>query len=118
MVTLQAVLDQNLSTIKTFIQLMLDNVAKEVKKVKSEKFELRRSLECKAAYNQLWSNAVQNNWISDRVRQLEDKARCKNLRISGINENRIENYERTQLKDVGYTDTFYGGKFKYISVYL
>ena len=27
-------------------------------------------------------------------------------------------FKEITIKDVGYTDTFYGGKFKYISVYL
>ena len=43
--SIKCILDLNLSSVKTFVQLMFDSVRSEVKELRDENLELRKSLE-------------------------------------------------------------------------
>ena len=117
---LKFVLDQNLNTKKTFVQMLFDNIKKETEALKQENVDLRSSLEfsqkdisdlkteCSRLKGLLTnvnngSNSSQSpcyslDQVSERVRVLEDSARGKNIRIIGLEELKDENSEQTQHK--------------------
>ena len=109
--TLKLLLDQNLSTIKSFVELITSKQEREINSLRQENSELQRSLEftqsevssLKTEISELKNSMVANNSqntqeISERVRTLEDRARVKNIRICGLTENEDENTEQTQNK--------------------
>ena len=109
--TLKLLLDQNLSTIKSFVELITSKQEREISSLRQENIELQRSLEftqsevssLKTEISELKNSMVANNSqntqeISERVRTLEDRARVKNIRICGLTENEDENAEQTQNK--------------------
>ena len=111
--TLKFLFEQNLSTIKSFVEIISNNFHQELKGLKDENVELRRSLEftqnevadLKSEIAQLKTSSDRNsdfqpnfNGLAERVRCLEDGARVKNLRITGLSEQPNENSEQTQHK--------------------
>ena len=139
---LKFVLEQNLSTTKSFVQMLFDNLKKEIDSLRQESWELKNSLEfsqkeitdlknevifLKNRTNTGQSSSTQNSSagipeISERVRVLEDSARSKNIRITGLEELKDENSEQTQhkvnklikeklkLKDIHALKSFRAGK--------
>ena len=111
--SIKCILDLNLSSVKTFVQLMFDSVRSEVKDLREENLELRKSLEftqnemekVKSELVQLKQDNGNNSFsqnlfdnVSDRVRALEDGSRVENIRITGLPELPSENSEQTQHK--------------------
>ena len=102
--SLKFLLEQNLSTIKTFIQMMFSNADKKIDDLRAENEELKRSLqftqnEMKDLKSQLNNSTpgpmVENSGVSERVRLLEDAARAENIRITGVPETQNEKSEQT-----------------------
>ena len=110
---LRSVLEQNFSTVKGFIEMMFKDVKQDVRELREENEELRKSLtfsqrqidelrkdvrDLKSSENN--STLVMNKLsdASERVRVLEDTSRNKNIRITGICEFNNENAEQTQVK--------------------
>ena len=111
--TVMLLMEQNLETIKSFIELMVEGVKKDVDILKGENRELKNSLqysqteidELKATVRsqneeirKLQQNAVKNKELGERIRVIDDFTRKKNLRIEGIPESDGENHEQTQKK--------------------
>ena len=136
--TIKLLFEQNLSSVKTFVQIMFENVQKEMKEIRSENAELKESLHfsqdeidsLKRKVAELQSNTRNMNEVtdmncdlSDRVRQLEDGTKITNLRITGIPDVIAENFEQTQdkvqkllsnklqLNNVTVLDAYRTGKF-------
>ena len=108
---LKCMMEQNLSSVKTFVELMFSGIRSELKELREENVELKKSLEftqtdvqeLKNEIVQLKSNykgdsQIQVNDVFDRIRVLEDSARSKNIRITGLMEMTNENSEQTQHK--------------------
>ena len=98
----------NLENTKCFVQMLFDNMQRQISELRDESSDLKRSLEyahdeiedlkelTSSLRNQINSN--QTGTLTDlenRTRNLEDKSRAKNLRISGLREVSEENNEQT-----------------------
>ena len=110
---IRAMFDQNLSSVKTFVQMMYDNLHREIKEVRAENIELKKSLEfsqseidtlkklmpdVRSSENTVKTIGIKTDDLSNRFRLMEDLKRKKNLRITGLPENPGENSEQTQVK--------------------
>lgn len=105
-----AMLEQNTSAIKTFVQLMFDSLKQEIGRLRDENSDLKRSLEfSQSEIDSLKElqpdvHSMQNTFeqassdLLNRVRSLEDQGKKKNIRITGLPENGSENSEQTQEK--------------------
>ena len=111
--TITLLLEQNLDTIKTFVQLMFNDLKEEVNQVKQENGHLKQSLQFSQAevaelketvikqseeLTQLREETARNCSLDERVRILDDTMRKNNLCIEGVPESQNENYEQTQKK--------------------
>ena len=104
---MKLLLDQNLEAMKAFVGSAIHDVKDELKNLREENFELKRSLEftqgeldgVKRKCDELSQkmNTVSLEDVCDRIRLLEDLSRSKNLRIVGLEEqnNGQENSEQT-----------------------
>ena len=133
---LKCMMNQNFTSVKTFVQLMFTDIKNEMKDLRQENVELKRSLEfsqndvleLKSEVAQL-KNLNKNNYsqssfdsVVERIRILGDGSRRKNIRITGLAELSHENSEQTQhkvqklisenlqLKNVNITSAFRVGK--------
>ena len=90
--TVSAMLGQNLSTVKTFVQILFDKLNREVRDLKEENVELKRSLEfsqaeiadLKVIVPDLRATKETEDLISElrnRMRVLEDFNRRKIIRV-------------------------------------
>ena len=104
--SLRILLDQTTSTTKMFVELMFNKLSDTVE-------ELKRSLEFTQAENDSLKQRVTAleasqtrasreeaslQSVSERIRIMEDQARSKNLRITGVPEDSNENQEQSQHK--------------------
>ena len=111
--TVTMLMEQNLDTVKTFVQLMFNDIKSEVDKVKEENSELKRSLQYSqeeiadlketvsnqnAEIKKLKENSTENEALEERIRILDDTIRKNNVYIEGIPEIPQENLEQTQKK--------------------
>ena len=109
---LKCMMNQNFTSVKTFVQLMFTDIKNEMKDLRQENVELKRSLEfsqndvleLKSEVAQL-KNLNKNNYsqssfdsVVERIRILGDGSRRKNIRITGLAELSHENSEQTQHK--------------------
>ena len=107
---LRSLLDQNLSSMKTFVQLTFNEFRSEMKELREENGELRKSLEfsqnvvdeMRKEMSDLKSSVRNNSSLSntvvelsERLRIFEDNSRNKNIRITGVPEVGIENSEQS-----------------------
>ena len=108
---IEMLFQQNLSTVKEFVKMLFDSLKDEVKVVKCENDELRKSLEYTQAGRQdmrkcleeqrvsRWGRShgeADENSLSERVRSLEDYSRRQNVIVEGLNEKSDENRETLQ----------------------
>ena len=97
---LQSLLDKNLAAMKEFIGIALNSMKEEIKEVKLENQELRRSLEftqgklrdadgmvdeLKEKCLNMCKYEEEANILSERLRLVEDNSRKNNVVINGIN---------------------------------
>ena len=107
---LKVLLEHNASTMKTFIQLALDGVQKQLKELRDENCELKKSLEF--SHSEVLDLKSQVQFLKkevhsgvhaaetdNRIRALEDHNKRKNLKLSGVTEQPGETAEQT-LKSV------------------
>ena len=110
---MQTLLEQNTSSMLAVVKVMFENLQKEVKEIRTENLELRRSLEFSqneidalkklhsqdaAAISKLECVEETNKNLLNRVRMLEDGEKKENLRITGLTEDHNETDEQTQVK--------------------
>ena len=86
--SLQLLLSQNTATIKSFVQMMIDQCRTELNSIKTENVELKQSLEfCHGEISDLKLQIAElksvcdvntNSDLSTRVMKLEDGSRKKN----------------------------------------
>lgn len=111
--TVTLLLDQNLKTMKEFVELCLGSMRTEIKSLRDENNELKRSLEFsqsellelqkKTSDNESQISTVKVNVtsfgvISERLRLLEDSTRKSNIKVDGLQESPNETWEQTQKK--------------------
>ena len=104
--SLRILLDQTTSTTKMFVALMFNKLSDTVE-------ELKRSLEFTQAENDSLKQRVTAleasqtrasreedclQSVSERIRIMEDQARSKNLRITGVHEDSNKNQKQSQHK--------------------
>lgn len=109
---IETLLDQNLKTIKGFVELMITQQHNEITLLRRENEELKRSLEFTQAELRETREAVKRQErkqtdleahvsvlgnLPDQVRELEDYSRRNNIRITGLPELQQENTERLQI---------------------
>ena len=107
---IQCLMQNNVSTIKSFVEIMYENLRKEMNDLRSENTELKYSLEFSQkeiadlkTEVRNWkkiSEVIENNSekltsVEDRTRKMEDEKRSKNIRISGMREVDGETTEQT-----------------------
>ena len=101
------ILDSNLNTIKSFVQVMFDSLQKQISELNEENGELKRSLEFTQAELVSFKKEVKNlkdspaegsgiRSVEERIRHLEDHTRRKNLKILGLAESSSETSEQTR----------------------
>ena len=114
---LDLLFQQNLSTMKSFVELMFDSIKKEVQQLRDDNTELKRSLEFTqseldemkrkqdkqtAAFSGhgpvSFFSSAKGEEVSERLRQLEDRSRRRNMRLEGLAEASGENSEILQVK--------------------
>ena len=109
---IKMLLEQNVKTVQSFVQILFDSVTKDIDNVKMENAELKRSLEYTQAENDTLKQTVTqlqssikrienlniSQGVGERLRRIEDDKRSKNLRVTGVTEDRNENREQTELK--------------------
>ena len=109
---IEMLFQQNLSTVKEFVKMLFDSLKGEVKVVKCENDELRKSLEYTQAELQDMRKCLEEqrgmtthrsshgeadeNSLSERVRSQEDYSRRQNVIVEGLNEKSDENRETLQ----------------------
>ena len=97
-------LEQNAENVKSYVQCMFDDMKKEMHSLRVENMELKRSLEfTQSEFDEFRKNSERGNSVkledlSDRMRNMEDNKRKKNLKITGLEELPNENTEQTQVK--------------------
>ena len=104
----QSMLDQNLTTIKSFIEVMVNSLKEEIKDLRNENDEIKHSLQftqdqLKDALSELVTQKKLNQACSEaqsktgklleRVRILEDNSKKNNVVINGIPTMKDENGE-------------------------
>ena len=109
--SLELLLNNNLTTIKAFVEVMFKSVREEVSSLKDENAELRHSLEFTQSEVESLKVTVRdqdsqlkffhekleaNTGVGERVRVLEDFSRSKNLRITGLPQLTRETSEQTR----------------------
>ena len=107
---IQCLLQNNVSTIKSFVQIMYDGLRKEINDLKNENSELKYSLEysqneiavlktevtsLKNVSKNIENNSEKLDLVEHRTRKIEDDTRIKNIRISGMHELDGETKEQT-----------------------
>ena len=99
---IESMFRNNSNVMKSFVEILFDKLQKEIREVKEENADLKRSLE----FTQAELASVQKkehgasiprdfSELHERVRILEDRSKSKNLRITGLNELHNENMEQT-----------------------
>ena len=111
--TVVMLLEQQLETVKSFVQLMVSNLREDVKELQRENQELRHSLEFTqsevadlkvmiADHSQSFGRVEvaedHHKEVWEIVRRMEDEARKNNVRLEGLSEVPNENSEQTQAK--------------------
>lgn len=106
--TLEIMLDKQLESMKSFMSVLVESVRSEIKDLRNENVELRRSLEftqkelddLKGKTNKELKilETVKDENHGERLRALEDYSRRINLRIDGIPEQRNETDEQVYVK--------------------
>ena len=106
-------MEKNTASIKSCFEIMLKSVKDDLNDVCAENVELRRSLEfsqneidelkteilgMKGKLSSLENPGQALDYVSERLRKLEDESRSGNVRITGLDEIPNENHEQTQHK--------------------
>ena len=101
---------------KAFVDLLFNDLKKEIKSLQTENFDLRKSLEFTQGElldlnKKILDNSKKNSStcnahtdigvLSEQVRALEDDRRINNLCVTGLQESAKENVEQLQNKIVG-----------------
>ena len=108
---IEALFAQNLATTRGFIEMMFSNIQREMKELREENMELKRSLEYSQTEIQDMKTEIQDLKLQlpnnnahyrklddslERLRNLEDESKSMNVRITGLTDNSSENSEQTQ----------------------
>ena len=106
--TIDLVLAQNTTTIKMFVEMLVKQCTDQVKDLRSEVVDLKRSLEfsqsqvdkLKIEVGQLKNTVLEISEanLPSRTMKLEDDSRKKNIRINGLPEVASETSEQTLVK--------------------
>ena len=107
-VSLPELMQCNLENTKCFVQLLFDSLQNQIKELRDENNDLKRSVEFahqeikdlkdSAIHLQILVNNQDSDCITDlkhRTRLLEFQSRSKNVRIAGLHEVANENYGQT-----------------------
>ena len=108
---IKILLEQNVKTVQSFVQILFYSITKDVDNVKLENAELKRSLEFTQAESDTFKQTVTQLQsaikriedfnitmrVGERFRKFEDGKGSKNLRMTIVTEDSIENRELSEL---------------------
>lgn len=113
MVNQAALMEQHMETVKSFVQMFVDSFKSDLKAMREENYELKRSLEFSQSeitelkekskiqadvIKKLESRSINCEKLEEDVRKMDDNGRRANIIIDGLDERMDETPEQTQHK--------------------
>ena len=111
--TISIILDQNLETVKSFIEMMITGVKKEVETLRKENQDLRNSLQFSQGeiddlkttvrlqseeIKTMRLNTEKTAEVAERVRRLDDMSRRNNIRIEVCQNENLKRSSKHKFK--------------------
>lgn len=113
MVNQAQMMEQHMETVKSFVQMFVDGFKADLKAMREENYELRRSLEYSQSeiadlkeasklqadiIKKLECRSIDYDKLEDNVRRMDDNGRRANIIIDGLEDKTDETPEQTQHK--------------------